>query len=492
MPQNIRMNRQRCRKLLLVCALLAGPAVWAQESIDLPDFGDSAGSVISPEQERRLGRDFMAQMHRLAPMVTDEEVEDYINELGHSLSDQAGYDGQFQFYMIDSSVINAFALPGGYVVFHTGLLLETKSESELASVVGHEISHVTQRHTARMIEESSHMSVPMMIAMVGAIAAAAANPQMGAAALMATQAAAQQHQINFTRENEKEADAIGIQLMAKAGYDSSKMAVFFERMQRASRYSDPSFIPEYLRTHPISINRIAEAKNRAETVKPAIVREDSYKYLLIKTKLRVRAEADPVQARHYYEALLKDGSYEQEQVARYGYALALTATGEFDKARIEFDKLMSEYPSMVAFRIGAGQLEQRANDFPASLRHFEKAYQLEPESRAAVYGYINSLLLVERFADAKKLLRDYGLSDRRDPKFYKMLAESELGLGEGANSHHSLAEYYLLYGEFPLAAEQLRIARDTPGLSNYQRQKIVARLEEIEITIQKLEDEKRL
>jgi predicted Zn-dependent protease len=476
----------------LVLGLAAGTEVAAQQAIDLPDFGDSAGAVISPEQERRLGADFMRQLRRQAPIVEDEEVEDYIQQLGRSLADHADYDGDFHFFVIDSPVINAFAVPGGYVAFHTGLILETESESELASVMGHEISHVTQRHGARMIEESSHMSMPMMVAMVGAIAAAAVNPQAGMAALMATQAAAVQHQINFTRANEKEADAIGIRLMSDAGYDTSKMPVFFERMQRASRYSDPSFIPEYLRTHPITVNRIAEARSRSETVKPALVREDSYQYLLVKTKLMVRAESDPVQARHRFESMLKDGSTEQRDVARYGYALALTATGEFDKARIELTKLVADYPNMVPFRIAAGQLEQRTNDFEGALEHFEHAYRLEPENRAAVYGYINALLLTDRAVEAKQLLGAWGLSDRRDPKFYKMLADAETRLGETANSHHSLAEFYLSVGEFPHAAEQLRLARQTPGLSNYQRQKIVARLEEVEDTIAQLEEDHRL
>jgi beta-barrel assembly-enhancing protease len=376
-------------------------------------------------------------------------------------------------------------VPGGYIAFHTGLILETQSESELASVMGHEITHVTQRHGARMIEASSQMSMPMMVAMVGAIAAAAVNPQAGAAAIMATQAAAVQHQINFTRGNEKEADAIGLRLMSDAGYDTAKM-------QRASRYSDPSFIPEYLRTHPITINRIAEARSRAETVKPALVREDSYQYLLVKTKLKVRAESDPVQARHYFESMLADADTEQRDVARYGYALALTATGEFDKARIELDELIADYPNMVPFRIASGQLEQRAGDFGAARDHYEKAYRLEPENRAAVYGYVSALLLTDRPSEAKRLLGAWGLADRRDPKYYKLLADAETRLGEAANAHHSLAEFYLSVGEYPHAAEQLRLARATPGLSNYQRQKIVARLEEVEDTIAQLQEDKRL
>ncbi len=485
------MTFDRCCATLAICAAILTTTVAAQEAINLPDIGDSAGAIISPEQERKLGENFMRMLRRHAPIVDDEEIEDYIQKLGHSMSDHSDYYGEFYFFVLDSPVVNAFAVPGGFIAFHTGLILESQSEAELASVVGHEISHVTQRHGARMIEAASNMSMPAMAAMVGAILLAVANPQAGAAALMATQAAAAQHQINFTRANEKEADSLGLRLMSEAGYDTTKMAVFFERMQLANRYSDPAYIPEYLRSHPITINRIAEARSRAEKVKPAVVREDSYNYHLVKAKLRVRGERDPMQARHIFATELRNGDYEFEEVARYGYALALTETGDFEQARTELTKLMADYPTLVPFRIAAAKLEQRARDYEASLAHFRRAYDLEPENRAAVYGYINALLLVKRGQEAKEMLRGYGLSDRRDPKFYKLLAEAENQIGESANAHHSLAEYFLSVGEFPHAAEQLRIARATPGLSNYQRQKIVARLAEVEKTIIELEEAER-
>jgi predicted Zn-dependent protease len=178
-------------------------------------------------------------------------------------------------------------------------------------------------------------------------------------------------------------------------------------------------------------------------------------------------------------------------VARYGYALALTEAGDFEHARIEINKLLAQYPAMIAFQLAAGRLEQKANRFDAALPYFAKAYEIEPESRAAVYGYINALLLVDRAEEAKALLGKYGTSDHRDPKFYKMLADAETRLGQDANAHHSLAEFYALSGEWPYAAEQLRLARETPGLSNYQRQKIVARLEEVEDTIHQQMDERR-
>ena len=153
--------------------------------------------------------------------------------------------------------------------------------------------------------------------------------------------------------------------------------------------------------------------------------------------------------------------------------------------------MIAQFPEVVAFRIAAGHIEQKANRFAAALPHIEKAYRLEPEGRAAVYGYINALLLVDRAEEAKSLLGKYGFAERRDPKYYKLLADAENRLGQNADAHHSLAEYYLSVGEFPYAAEQLRIARESPGLSNYQRQKIVARLEEVEDTMQKLEIDQR-
>ena len=474
---------------VLLAALGASAPLNAADQIELPEIGDSSGAIISPEQEHRLGEEYMRQIRRQAPIVSDDEVEDYIQGLGSSLSKYTNYELPFHFFMIQAPVINAFALPGGYVAVYSELMLQTENESELASVLGHEISHVTQRHGARMIEEAAHMSAPMIASMVAGLVLMAVNPQAGAGALLAGQAAAQQMQINFTRANEKEADALGIQLMNHASYDVNMMPSFFERMQRASRYTDPSFIPEYLRTHPITINRIAEARNRAAQIKQSGVHEDNFRYHLIKAKLRVMAEPDPMQAVRYFQERLAKHESDHEEVDQYGYALSLLEAGDFVKARIELAKLIDAYSGMTAFRIAAGQLEQRANHYAEALPYFAKAYELEPESRAAVYGYVNALLLVDRAQDAKQLLGSYGLSERRDPKFYKLLADAQDRLGEAPEAHHSLAEYYYGVGEFPYAAEQLRIARESPGLSNYQRQKIVARLEEVEDTIQRLMDD---
>ena len=484
------MSLIRCHFLLITGLLFASIGLHSQENIELPDFGDSSGAIISPAQERKLGENFVRQLRKLAPLVTDPEVEDYIQQLGRSLSDHTDYHNEFEFFVIDSNVVNAFAVPGGFVAFHTGLILRTENESELASVMGHEIVHVTQRHGARGIEAGRRMNMPAMAAMFAAIALTAIDPEAGAAAIMATQAAAQQFQINFTRSNEKEADALGIRLVAAAGYDTRKMADFFEKMQRASRFTDPGLIPEYLRTHPITVNRIAEARGRAERIRPSVIREDSYQYHLVKAKLEVRAQFDPAEAVSIFEYKLKNKDYVHREVARYGYALALSEAGHFKKAQSEISDLVQDYPTVVPFHLAAGAIESKVRKYDQAITHFRKAYTLEPENRAAVYGYVDSLLNIKSSANAKKVLSNYGLSDRRDPKYYNLLAKAESGLGDEVNSFTATAEYYLSVGEYAHAAEQLRLARRTKTLSNYQRQKIIYRLGQIEKLILEMEQDK--
>ncbi len=462
------------------------------ESDLLPDFGDSAGAYISPEQERLLGQSFMREMRRAAPIVVDEEVEDYIQKIGAEVGKYSGYYGDFHFFVVESSVINAFAVPGGYVGVHSGLILSSRNESELASVLAHEVSHLTQRHGARMIEAASRMSMPAMAAMLGAIVIAAMDPQAGMGALTVLTAAQQQYQINFTRANEKEADRIGIELLYEAGFDTTGMAAFFERLQLANRYTDPKQIPEYLRSHPVTVNRIAEARDRAERMGGTrLAREDSYDYQLVWHKLNVMGAPDPVQARNYYEIMLRDKTYKNEMAARYGYALALIEAGDFDRARAEIDGLLREAPGITAFQLAAARLEQQQGRLPAALARYADAQRKAPDSRAATYGYVALLNATGDAAKAKSLLRGFGDPENRDPRYYKLLAEAEERLGDLASSHYDLAEYYRAIGELEFAEEQLKLAQIAPGISHYQRLRVDARLEEVGKDLDRIDEDRR-
>ncbi len=473
-----------------MCVLFcAGPATAPAlpEADELPDFGDSSGAIISPEQEKQLGEGFMRQMRRYAPLVQDEEIEDYIQNLGDSLGDLAGYDGEFTFFMVNARGINAFAVPGGFIGVHTTLILESKSESEVASVLAHEIVHITQRHTARMIEAQQRTTIPALAALLGSVALMAMNPEAGLGALTAVQAINAQRQINFTRANEREADRIGIQLLHEAGFNTYAMGDFFERLQTASRYTDPDFIPEILRTHPVTVNRIAEARARAERLGSPVVREDSYEYHLVRTKLDVLSAPDPSTVRHFYSTRLNEATGANATLARYGYVLALTASNDFDRARAEVAKLLLEAPGILSFRLAAAQIEFEAGNLDEALRQYEVAFRDAPKSRAAAYGYANMLTLAGKPDLAKKHLRSLPYAKRGDPRYYKLLAEAENDLGQKANSHFSLSEYYRSLGELKLALRQLRLAQESPEISNYQRLRVDARMDEIADELDQLE-----
>ncbi len=468
--------------LVIVIWFMAAQSVNAllASEIDLPDLGDSAGSVISPEQEKRIAKSFLRELHRQAPLEDDEEIVDYLNNLGDSLAANADYDGEFEICLIRSKAINAFAVPGGLVCFNSGLILESKTEAELASVMAHEISHVTQRHGARMIEAASKLNIPTVAALVGSIALAAANPQAGYAAIMATQAAAVQYQINFTRANEREADALGINLLSKSGFDPNGMPNFFGRMMKASRYSDPKLVPEYLRTHPLSVNRIAEARSRAESMVKTVNREQNFKYSLVWAKLKVFSEPDPLTAIHFFEDRINDRDASESLAARYGRAVAYRAVEDFSAARKEIGILVEQYPTELSFLIEAAAIEKQAGNYRQAYFYYTKAYKENPNYRAGVYGLVESSLILKKRKIAKKILEDYKFSGKIDSRFYKLSAETLSSLGMQVASKMSLAEHYAELGEIALAAEQLRLARSDPIATNYQRLKIIARLEEFD------------
>jgi len=373
---------------------------------------------------------------------------------------------------------------------HSGLILNSQSESEVASVLAHEISHLTQRHGARMIEAAGRMSIPSMAAFLGAIIIAAIDPQAGMGALAAISAAQAQYQINFTRANEKEADRLGIELLNTAGFNTGSMADFFQRLQLANRYSDPAYIPEYLRSHPVTVNRIAEARERAEKMTPRAIREDSYEYQLVWQKLNVMGAADPAQAKTFYETTLRDGTFKNEAATRYGYALALTEAGDFERARRELDKLLREQPRITAFKIARARLEMKAGNLSQALALFDEARRLDATSRAATYGYVSLLTNTGNPTEARRILREFGVSDQRDPRYFKLLAEAEERMGDLVNSHYDLAEYYRAIGEVELAAEQLRLAQTVADISHYQRMRVDARLAEVEKDLDRMDEER--
>ncbi len=461
-------------------------------TMELPDLGDSSGSLISPVKERQLSKAVLGELRKSgAPFIEDEIILLYLNNLLKELAEHTKYEGEFEMCLIESRMINAFAVPGGLICFHSGLILETQEESELVSVLAHEITHITQRHGARMIESSSRMKVPVIAAMLSAMALSVADPQAGYAALMATQAAGTQYRINFTRSNEKEADAIGIKLMSQSGYDTSGMPKFFNRMYKANRYSDPKMIPEYLRTHPLTVNRISEAASRAEDLQPINKKPTSREYYLMLARLRAITTKNPAETLEFFNDNIEQSTGVQQLSERYGRVIVQRRLNKFEEARAEVTDLISQYPELLQFHIEASYIDRDSGDYLSSLETINSAYLKDPSNLAVAYSLIDSLMILDLSSEAKKIIGNFDIETKDGPKFHKTLADIEFSLGNSELSNISMAEYFFELGYLDKAIAQLRIATASGELSNYHRLKATARLQQLERELANRIDERK-
>ncbi|MEX2353382.1 MAG: M48 family metalloprotease, partial [Gammaproteobacteria bacterium] len=348
---------------LAICLMLTGTYASAVTGIELPEIGASTGNILSPEFERRLGQAFLNQIRRQTDIIDDPEIENYIESIGYRLVAQSDNSSQlFTFFVINDPTINAFAAPGGIVGINAGIILNSESESELAGVMAHEIAHVTQKHMARSVEMQQKMSIPMMAAMLGAILIATQNPDAGSAAMMAIQGGAMQAQINFTRSNEEEADRIGMQLLQRADFNPQGMVSFFEKLHRNSRYTAQA--PEFLRTHPLTVNRIADVQARAGNLPGNTSYSESKTFQFIRTKLLVRSHRSPEEAASHFNNLIAQGEYRDDiDVLRYGLALAHMRGRNYQEARALLDDLLDQDNENISILLARADLETRQGNY---------------------------------------------------------------------------------------------------------------------------------
>ncbi len=466
------------RTLLCAVALSWAATVNAAEDIRLPDIGDSSGAVLSPEQERSIGQEVMRHVRLSFELVDDPEVKEYIRGLGYRLVAHSDARNQeFTFFVLDAADINAFAAPGGFVGINSGLILATESESELASVLAHEIAHVTQRHLARAYETQQKLALPALAGIVAAILLGSQNSDLGQAALAASQAGSVQAQLNFTRSNEKEADDIGIRILASAGFNPRAMPAFFENLQYSSRfYTRP---PEFLSTHPVTASRIAESRGRAETYSYRQVK-DSFQYHLVREKLRVRMENDHKQAVTRFREALESGQYRNENATRYGYALALLQNGQYDAARNQMAQLQQKNPERIAYLIGRARIELGAGRHREALEIYQDALKLYPRNHPLTIRYAEALLASGNPEKARQVLHAHIRHRTPEADTYKLLAVVEGEAGHPVEAHQSMAEYHYLNGRTQAAIEQLDIALRHEDTDFYETSKIQARRGELQ------------
>jgi predicted Zn-dependent protease len=464
-------------RLAAVClsvALLV-PRALAQA---LPELGDTSGSLISPSVERKIGEQAMREIRLREPSFLDDpELTEYVNEVGGrivSASQEAQQD--FEFFLVRDSTINAFAMPGGFVGVHTGLLFAAQTESELAGVLAHEVAHVTQHHLARMLGKQEQMSIPTLAAVVLGLLAARSRPDLAQAAIAGASAANIQSQLNYSRDFEREADRIGFQYLQNAGFDVSGMGTFFERMQKATRLYENN-APAYLRTHPLTGERIADMQNRDES---AVYKQspDSVEFHLARAKL-LAEQGSPREAVAHFREAVREHRYADEGGARYGLASALARARDFPAATTEAEsvrKLLGPHP-MVELLVARIRVE--AGDSAAARDVLRSALSRFPNSRPLNYAYVDVLQRMGQHQAALASLAELVKSYPRDVRLYSLQAKSYAASGKRLLHHQALAETYVLQGTLPAAIEQLQLAQKSGDGDFYQLSAVEARLRDL-------------
>jgi predicted Zn-dependent protease len=458
----------------------------------LPDLGGGGDIGLAPQTERRIGESIMREIRFRDPSYLDDpEVVDYLGALGGRLAQHAaGARQDFEFFAIRDHTINAFALPGGFVGVHTGLLLAAEAESEVASVLAHEIAHVTQRHIARMLGQQQQMQIPMLAALAAAILLGRSRPDLASGAAAAASAGAVQTQLSYSRDFEREADRIGFQALDSAGFDVHAMGTFFEKMQRGMRLADDGSIPGYLRTHPITVERIADAQNRAASL-PYKQHLDTPEFQLVRAKLRA-ASGDARDTAEFFRSAVREKRYVSESAARYGHAAALLRARRAKEAQAELARARAAGAAGPMVETLEARIRQALGDRAGAAALLGEAHARYPHSRPLLYAHADALQEAGRNDQALGLLTESLRAHPRDPRLHQLQAKNYAALGKRLLQHQAQAEVYALQGSLPAAIEQLQIARAAGDGDFYQLSVVDARLKELRAQYaQEMKDAKR-
>ena len=487
-PAIIRTVRSILYPLLALALALPAPA-YPQ---NLPDLGESSQAEFSPQTERKLGDSFMREIRRDPAYIEDPEVTEYIRAVGRRLiaatPETAGID--FEFFAVRDPNINAFAMPGGYVGVHSGLITAAMVESEFASVLAHEMAHVTQRHIARQLQNQSQIGALSMVGMVLAMLAAKSNPQVAQAAVVAGTAAPVAAFLNYSRDFEREADRVGYQILRAANYDVQAMPTFFERLQRNTRLYENN-APGYLRTHPLTTERIADMQNRAREAGPVKLQPDSRDFQIVRAKLRAQ-QGDAREAVAFFQEALQDGRYADRGAARYGYVVALLRARDFERARAQWAELRKGADAHPMYDTLGAQLYFAVGEPAAAVQLLEKSIKTYPHSVIVRLAYAEALQQTGKHRDAVALLRDLRADRPHELHLYQLLAQSYSALGQRVEQHRTLAEYYYMQGSLPGAIEQLQLAQAAKDADFYTLSAVDARLRQLRAEqLQEVKDRNR-
>ena len=478
------------RSLVALLTASASLVSLAQtERLSLPDMGASAETILSRKEEEEYAKALVRQMRYYEVLVEDPLISEFFRDMGYRLASNSDRpDKPFTFVVLNQPVVNAFAAPGGVVALYTGLILAADDQNEIAGVLAHEIAHITQLHLYRSFENQQAMTIPIALAMLGLVLAGGGGGEAIQGALIGGQAAAEQARIFFTRQNEYEADRIGISTLSRAGYDPAGMGEFFEKMSRITRAMGEG-PPEYLRTHPVSVSRIAEADNRAANM-PKPPPDDGKDFFLVQARLRALSEKTPDTALEWFEHRMDraDISAAESDALFYGRAIALQKKGDYEEARKLLQNLLDR-EQRVIYELQLADLDLESGHDAAAIERLAGLYHAFPGNHAISLQYAQALLKNQDPGQAQTaavVLRQQLLTHSQDPVLYELYARSANIAGDKVRAKEAIAETYYLRGGVHEAAMQLQELAGREDLDYYERARITARINELRLELARM------
>lgn len=481
----IRKDRRTLTSIIaaaLLIVFLAAPALKAEPSA-LPSFGGSGG-LIAGQQEASIGEQVMTSIRRSAPQVQDPLVYDYLYNVIYRLVPFAPLDNRnLNLVLIDSPALNAFAVPGGVVGVNGGLFLNATTEQQFASVLAHELAHLSQRHFARRMEQQE-TSAPLTLAgmIAGIVLSAVTQSDIGIAAIAGTQAMAIQNMLSYSRAHEQEADRVGLDILASAGLDPKGMPEMFEIMMRQNRLQGNQ-MPEYLSTHPLTQSRVSDTQNRAEQY-PRKAVQDSQEYHLMRSRLQVHYASSPASAVEVFESYLNRDDAKKNDAISYGLAVAYKENKQFDKAEKILQELLSKNPGRITFQVSLAEVYTEQKRYEAARQILKTTLSRNPRNYPVTWALASLEIADGNGTAAASYLKELTRQRPSGDQIWLRLAEAEGMARNIVGVHRARAEYDALRGDYQSAQRQLRQAQEKLPAGSAERQVVSERLSDIASRIQ--------
>lgn len=458
--QGIVVNLMRYHRLfsslILILISTSSQGIFAQDT--LPSLGDRISGTVSLDQEYQMGQQFLASLRRGAPTIPDALLNDYLENVTYKLAARSQLqDNRLSFVIIDSQELNAFAVPGGVIGVNTGLFLNAQTEGEFASVMAHEIAHISQRHFARRIDEAQSGRIPQLAAVLASVLImATSDTGHGIAAMTAAQGLALENQLRFSRSNEAEADRVGQDTMYNAGFDPNDMSALFARLIAINRFGRRP--PEFLLSHPVTESRIADARGRANRY-PGRTTSRNLEYQVMRSRVVAHYASDKAILVANLRKQLEDSDNDFTRDANtYGLAVALYENEQFNEASQVLARLIAKDANRISYVVTQAEILTDQNEPGQAIAYLQRHLEINPNNHPLTMAYVNALVEARAYEQAADVMERHIQQRPSDHSLWFQLAETQGQAGDISKVHQARAEYYTLINDFRSAREQLQYA----------------------------------